>query len=244
MSIMRNHCSMRWHQTSRSAPASIGIVVTATQIGYALGLLFIVPLGDFLDRRRLIVAQSVASALALTIVGLAPTAGVLLTGMVAVGLLAVAVQVLVAFAASLHTGRTRKNRRHGHQRRRARHSAGPLRGRTPGRYWWLAFGLPRFGGRDTTYGHFAVPDLATAQDGKRGDFLSTIAAFDGHAVRRGTNSPGPRRVAMLIFATFGVLWTSMVLPLSAPPFFLSHTEVGLFGLAVVAGALTAGGPRL
>ena len=45
---------------------------------------------------------------------------------------------------------------------------------------------------------------------------------------------------MLIFATFGVLWTSMVLPLSAPPFFLSHTEVGLFGLAGVAGALTAG----
>jgi predicted MFS family arabinose efflux permease len=47
-------------------------------------------------------------------------------------------------------------------------------------------------------------------------------------------------IAMLIFATFNVLWTSMVLPLSAPPFSLSHTEVGLFGLAGVAGALTAG----
>jgi predicted MFS family arabinose efflux permease len=47
-------------------------------------------------------------------------------------------------------------------------------------------------------------------------------------------------IAMLIFATFSVLWTSMVLPLSAPPFSLSHTEIGLFGLAGVAGALTAG----
>jgi predicted MFS family arabinose efflux permease len=83
------------------SPASIGIVVTVTQIGYALGLLFIVPLGDFLDRRRLIVMQSVGSALALAVVGFAPTASILLAGMVVVGLLAVAVQVLVAFAASL-----------------------------------------------------------------------------------------------------------------------------------------------
>jgi predicted MFS family arabinose efflux permease len=47
-------------------------------------------------------------------------------------------------------------------------------------------------------------------------------------------------LALLIFATFSVLWTSMVLPLSAPPMSLSHTGVGLFGLAGVAGALGAG----
>src|SRR5262245_47295478 len=81
--------------------ASIGIVVTVTQIGYALGLIFIVPLGDLLDRRRLVVGQTVLSALALIVVGLAPTAAVLLAGMAAVGLLAVAVQVLVAFAATI-----------------------------------------------------------------------------------------------------------------------------------------------
>jgi predicted MFS family arabinose efflux permease len=44
---------------------------------------------------------------------------------------------------------------------------------------------------------------------------------------------------MLIFAAFSVLWTSMVLPLSAPPLSLSHTAIGLFGLAGVAGALAA-----
>jgi predicted MFS family arabinose efflux permease len=47
-------------------------------------------------------------------------------------------------------------------------------------------------------------------------------------------------LALLIFACFNVLWTAMVLPLSAPPWSLSHTQVGLFGLAGAAGALAAG----
>jgi predicted MFS family arabinose efflux permease len=46
-------------------------------------------------------------------------------------------------------------------------------------------------------------------------------------------------LALLIFAAFSVRWTSMVLPLSAPPLSLSHTAIGLFGLAGVAGALEA-----
>jgi predicted MFS family arabinose efflux permease len=46
-------------------------------------------------------------------------------------------------------------------------------------------------------------------------------------------------LALLIFAAFSVLWTAMVLPLSAPPLSLSHTAIGLFGLAGVAGALAA-----
>lgn len=43
-------------------------------------------------------------------------------------------------------------------------------------------------------------------------------------------------LAMLIFASFNVLWAPLVLPLAAPPFSLSHTEIGLFGLAGVVGA--------
>ncbi|MCC8981948.1 MFS transporter, partial [Bradyrhizobium acaciae] len=82
-------------------PAAIGGVVTLTQIGYAFGLMLIVPLGDLWDRRRLIVGQTVLSAIALTIVGTAPNAVVLLAGMVLVGLLAVVIQVLVAYAATL-----------------------------------------------------------------------------------------------------------------------------------------------
>ena len=82
-------------------PASVGVVVTVTQAGYALGLIFIVPLGDLTDRRRLIVGQMLLSTAALTMAGLAPTAAVFLPGMALVGVLAVVVQVIVAFAAAL-----------------------------------------------------------------------------------------------------------------------------------------------
>lgn len=81
--------------------AAIGLVITVTQIGYGVGLLFVVPLGDLLDRRHLIVGQSLLSALALLVVAFAPTGAVLLTGMAAAGLLAVVTQVLVAHAAIL-----------------------------------------------------------------------------------------------------------------------------------------------
>ena len=45
--------------------------------------------------------------------------------------------------------------------------------------------------------------------------------------------------ALSIFANLNVFWTSIVLPLSAPPFSLSHTSIGLLGIAGVAGALAA-----
>src|SRR3954465_15591863 len=66
------------------APAAIGMVVTFTQIGYAFGLVLIVPLGDLRDRRRLIAGQVALSAVGLVIVGTAPHAAVLLTGLMLV----------------------------------------------------------------------------------------------------------------------------------------------------------------
>src|SRR5690349_1439457 len=85
------------------ASSMIGVVVTATQVGYALGLLFIVPLGDLLNRKGLILTQVLLSAVALAGVGAAQQWLALLGAMVIVGLLAVMVQVLVAYAAVLAT---------------------------------------------------------------------------------------------------------------------------------------------
>lgn len=81
--------------------AAIGLIITITQIGYGLGLLLVVPLGDILNRRRLVIGQSLLSVLALLTVAAAPNYLVLFIGMTAMGLLAVVTQVLVAYAAAL-----------------------------------------------------------------------------------------------------------------------------------------------
>src|SRR6218665_3364428 len=83
------------------APAEIGVVVTATQVGYGLGLLFIVPLGDLLNRKVLMLSQLLLSAVALAVTGAAQQWPTLLVAMVWVGLLAVLVQVVIAYAAGL-----------------------------------------------------------------------------------------------------------------------------------------------
>lgn len=78
-----------------------GFIVTVTQLGYAAGLLLLVPLGDLLERRRFVVVLGVGAALALTFTGSAPSGAVLLAASILVGLLSVQAQVLVPFAATL-----------------------------------------------------------------------------------------------------------------------------------------------
>ena len=222
------------------ASGLIGVVVTATQVGYALGLLFIVPLGDRVNRKRLVCAQLVLSALALAAVGAARHWLALLGAMIVMGLLAVVVQVLVAYAAVL--------------------SSPSQRGQAVGTVTSgvvLGILLARF-----TSG--VIADLA----GWRGVYfvsaglMLTIAAVFWAVVPAAVSPPDrqPYRalirslfklfmsepvlrirglLALLIFAAFSVLWTAMVLPLSAAPLSLSHTAIGLFGLAGVAGALAA-----
>lgn len=78
----------------------IGTIVTVTQICYAFGLFFLVPLGDLLDPRRLATGMLVFLAVALSIVALASNALFLFIGMGMVGSQAVVAQVLVALAAN------------------------------------------------------------------------------------------------------------------------------------------------
>jgi predicted MFS family arabinose efflux permease len=223
------------------SPAAIGMVVTATQIGYAVGLIFIVPLGDLLDRRRLIVSQAALSALALVVVGLAPTSFILLAGMIVVGLLAVMVQVLVAFAATL-AAPTERGSVVGAV------TSGVVIGILLARF--VSGVLADLGGWRSVYLCSAGLMLVMA-----GLLLRTLP-------RHQTNVAAPTYLELLrsmaalfreepilrtravlafpIFASFNVLWAPLALPLSAPPFSLSHSAIGLFGLAGVAGALAAG----
>ncbi|WP_233453348.1 MFS transporter [Gluconobacter thailandicus] len=85
------------------APSMIGSAITATQIGYGFGLLAVVPLGDLLPPRRLILWQGVATSISVAGVALAPSFAFLLISLFAVGLLSVLVQTLVAYAANRAT---------------------------------------------------------------------------------------------------------------------------------------------
>ena len=222
------------------APSMIGFVVTATQVGYALGLLFIVPLGDLLNRKGLILTQMLLSAIALAGVGAAQQWLTLLGAMIAVGLLAVMVQVLVACTAALATPA---------QRGQAvgTVTSGIVLGILLARFTsgliadlagWRAVYFVSSGLMLTLAAVFwkVLPRAATPRS--RYTYpalirsLFTLLMTEPVLRIRGL-------LALLIFAAFSVLWTSMVLPLSAPPLSLSHTVIGLFGLAGVAGALAA-----
>ena len=222
------------------ASSMIGIVVTATQVGYALGLLFIVPLGDLVNRKRLILTQVLLSALALAAVGAAQQWLALLSAMVAVGLLAVVVQILVAYAAVLATPS---------QRGRAvgTVTSGIVLGILLARFTsgliadiagWRAVYFMSSGLMLSIALVLWKVVPVTASAAHRESYLGLI----GSLFKLFVTEPTLRArglLALLIFAAFSALWSSMVLPLSAPPLALSHTAIGLFGLAGVAGALAA-----
>ena len=219
---------------------TIGIVVTVTQIGYGIGLLLFVPLGDVLDRRRLIVTQLVLSAVALVVVAAAASTIMLLAGMVMVGVLAVVTQVLVAFAATVAGD----------------HERGAVVGTvTSGVVIGILLARTLAGAITDVAGWRAVYLVAAAltltvsglllrflprlprpaqRIGYRRLLRSTLVLYTTDRTLRLRAG-----LAMLIFAAFNVLWTSLLLPLREPPHSMSHGAIGLLGLVGAAGALGA-----
>lgn len=224
------------------SPALVGSVVTLTHVGYGLGLFFLVPLGDVADRRRLIVAQLLLLVVALVVVATARTAAILLVGMAATGLLAVVTQTLVAFAASLAPAAGR-GRVVGLVTSGvvigillARTASGLMADLAGWRSVYLASASLTTALALVLYRVLPRHSAAAPTTLRYGQLLrSTITLFARERLLRLR-----ALFCLLIFASFSTLWSSIALPLSEAPYFLSHSAIGALGLIGVAGALAAG----
>ncbi|MGP7817384.1 MFS transporter [Niallia sp. 01092] len=220
--------------------STIGVVITITQICYALGLLLLVPLGDFFNPRLLIIGQMLLTVVALIIIGIAPTSTILFIGMAIVGILATVTQTLVAYASTL-SNPTERGRIVGFVTSGvvigillARTFAGALTDLSGWRSVYLTSAVLMFFIVGLLYRK--LPDFRSERTAMSYPKLlrSVLLLFVQERILRIRGI-----LAFLIFTSFSILWTSLVLPLSAAPYHLSHTAIGAFGFAGVAGALAA-----
>ncbi|WP_416404693.1 MFS transporter [Arthrobacter sp. LFS091] len=220
--------------------AGIGWIVASAQAGYLVGLVLLVPLGDVTDRRKLMALQVGASAVGACTVTFASSPTLLLLGFVLLGGASSVVQTIVAFTAASSSPDQRG-------RNIGTVTAGVVSGIILART--LAGGLTDAWGWRSVYilaASVAVllsaalfralpPDrLDRGGVSYRQAVLSVVVLTRSNPVFR-TRA----LITMLLFASFGVLWSGMSLLLGGPGWDLPPGVIGLFGLAGLVGILAA-----
>ncbi|MCC4521235.1 MFS transporter [Enterobacter hormaechei] len=219
--------------------SSAGFIVTAAQLGYAAGLLFLVPLGDMFERRMLIVSMTLLAAGGMLITASSQSLTMMIIGTALTGLFSVVAQILVPLAATLASPEKRG-------KVVGTIMSGLLLGILLART--VAGLLASLGGWRTVYWVASVLMLIMALALWRGLpkvkqenhlnypqlLASVFSLFTRDKLLRTRAILG-----CLTFANFSILWTSMAFLLAAPPFNYSEGVIGLFGLAGAAGALGA-----
>jgi len=215
------------------------LIITATQVGYAAGLLLVVPLGDLHPRRILVVRIFCLAAVALVACALSPDIWVFGLASIAVGTASVAGQVMIPFAADLAPPERRG-------RVVARIMTGLLLGILLARtvsglvaqlagwraiYWFSAALMVAFA---------VILWRALPNEGPRPH--RAYWSLVGSSLRLLVDEPVLRRRAWhgaCAFACFSVLWTSIAFLLSGAPYHYSSAVIGLFGLVGAAGIFAA-----
>lgn len=216
-----------------------GLIPTATQLGYAGGLFLLVPLGDILPRRPLIIVQFLILAAALALAASAPSAGALAAASFLVGALSTVAQQIVPFAATLARP----------ERRGATIGAvmsglltGILLSRTVAGFvganagwremFWLSVPLSLMA---AVMMAVALPRHAPVSKMGYGAALRSLAQL-------WLREPALRRSTMVqagVFGSFTVFWTILALYLQGPAFHLGAGVAGLFGVLGLAGIFAA-----
>lgn len=219
--------------------STAGFIVTAAQLGYAAGLLFLVPLGDMFERRMLIVSMTLLAAGGMLITASSQSLGMLILGTALTGLFSVVAQILVPLAATLATPDKRG-------KVVGTIMSGLLLGILLART--VAGLLANLGGWRTVFWVASIlmalmaialwrglPKMKSDTHLNYPQLLGSVFSLFTHDKLLRTRA----MLGCLTFANFSILWTSMAFLLAAPPFNYSEGMIGLFGLAGAAGALGA-----
>lgn len=224
-----------FHATTGTA----GLIVTATQLGYAVGIFLIVPLGDLRDRRRLVPLMMLLSAVALALCAAAPNLPLLVAASAVLGATTVAGQVLTPLAGDLADDRSRG-------RVVGVVASGLITGIIVSR---TASGL--IGGWLGWRAIFVIAAVITAAlalilsrriprlPPKTTEPYGRLLASVPGLVRREPALQASMLLGTVAFAVFTMFWTALTFLLSAPPYSLPATTIGLFGLAGLLGTLAA-----
>ncbi len=225
--------------TFNSTVTMAGLIVTFTQIGYAAGLVLLVPLGDILERRKLIVFVLLFASAALVAASLSGTIMIFMFSSLAIGVTSVVAQILVPFSATLALD---------HERGKVvgQVMSGLLLGILLARTF-SGFISEAFGWRFV----FAIAAvlilllsllLSRTLPKNKMDTNLTYSKLLKSVWELVKTEPMLRKRSLygaLVFANFSVLWTSLTFLLARPPYSYSDAVIGLFGLVGASGATAA-----
>ncbi len=226
-------------QNFHVSSGQMGLIPTLTQIGVALGMFLFVPLGDMLERRRLIVTMLGVTACALVGAAVSPSFGLLAVASLAIGVTSIEPHLIVPFAANL-AGQKQRGQVVGSVMSGL--LIGILLARTVSGFvgatlgwramYWIASGL--MVGLAIVLGKFLPLNhpLSTMS------YWQLLRSLPG-LIRE---QPVLRESALfgaMLFGAFSAFWTTLVFLLAVPPYHYGSEVAGLFGLVGVVGASAA-----
>lgn len=215
------------------------LIAMITQIGYAIGLLFIIPLGDLYKRKTIILINFAVLVLSLLTIALAPGIHLILLASLLTGVCSVMPQIFIPIAAQFSTPAT-KGRNVGIV------LSGLLTGILASRVisgitgeylgwrfiFFVAAALMVICGCVIVR---VLPDIPSNFKGRYSDLMKSLFSLVVEYPQLRVSSFR----ASIAFGSFLALWSTLAFKMGQAPFFAGNNIIGLLGLCGIAGALTA-----